>query len=185
MSDLERYAELWKTHHGYDDFYLEKNEKQEFQSLKDKIEQDLEKVKKYDKKIQFWINEGVSVEKAEAFQNDIDDAFLKECIEVESNNTKLEQEIESLKDTIEDFHRESKHSAEALSTLKQELQVKVLEIVLLKEENKTIIKTLPDNVHVLLDIIGKCEDFALKMIPNEPYIGNNIMRLIHKEWKGI
>jgi len=163
MSDLERYAELWKTHHGYDDFYLEKNEKQEFQSLKDKIEQDLEKVKKYDKKIQFWINEGVSVEKAEAFQNDIDDAFLKECIEVESNNIKLEQEIESLK---------------------QELQVKGLEIALLKAENNTIIKPLHDKVHMLLDIIGKCEDFALKMIPIEPYIGNNIMRLIHKEWKG-
>ena len=49
MSDLERYAELWKTHHGYDDFYLEKNEEQEFQSLKDKIEQDLKKAKKYNK----------------------------------------------------------------------------------------------------------------------------------------
>ena len=42
-SDLERYAELWKTHHGYDDFYLEENEEQEFQSKKTKLEESLEK----------------------------------------------------------------------------------------------------------------------------------------------
>ena len=47
--DLERYAELWKGHNGYEEFDLEENEEQEYQSKKAKLEQDLEKSKKYDK----------------------------------------------------------------------------------------------------------------------------------------
>ena len=53
---------------------------------------------------------------------------LHKALECPESHKYDESVIESLKDTIEDFHRESKHSAEALSTLKQELQVKVLEI---------------------------------------------------------
>ena len=59
-------------------------------------------------------------------------------------------------DTIEDFHRESKHSAEALSTLKQDLQVKVLEIGLLKEklaDKDHIMTQLHNNVKKVFDSI--------------------------------
>ena len=48
MTDLERYAELWKGHNGYEEFDLEENEEQEFQSLKAKLEESLEFKKRFD-----------------------------------------------------------------------------------------------------------------------------------------
>ena len=107
-SDLERLLKIyWEMTHIQYNQALDPLGK-EFKKLKAKLEQDLEK--------------------AELLDNIADSSVTQYEI-------KITKEIESLKDTIEDFHRESKHSAEALSTLKQDLQVKVLEIGLLKEEN--------------------------------------------------
>ena len=114
-SDLERLLKIyWEMTHIQYNQSLDPLGK-EFKKLKAKLEHDLEKWDKFSKQIIITVKN--------------DETTIEPII-----NKELEQEIESLKDTIEDFHRESKHSAEALSTLKQELQVKVLEIALLKEE---------------------------------------------------
>ena len=55
--DLERYAELWKGHNGYEEFDLEENEEQEYQSKKAKLEELLEKGKFWDTSIQKLISE--------------------------------------------------------------------------------------------------------------------------------
>ena len=64
--------------------------------LQKQILSDRKKAEKHDKKIQFWVDQGLLLEKAELFANDVDNAYLKEYFELEQQNKKLEDDVKQL-----------------------------------------------------------------------------------------
>jgi len=94
-----------KDYAGDEEFELIINctSKEDFEAKKQQILSDREKAEKYDKKIQFWIDQGLSKEKAVIFTYDVDDAYLKEFFELEQQNKKLEDEARQLKGRLKKY----------------------------------------------------------------------------------
>jgi len=92
-SDLERLLALYSKIGTNDDLA-------EYFNLKSKIEQDLEKAKKWDSKIQFWIDNGVPKEKAEKWHTQTEESFIRVSAETYHENIKLKEKLEKITELI-------------------------------------------------------------------------------------
>ena len=69
-------------------------------NLKNKLEESLEKAKKWDSKIQFWIDNGVPKEKAEKWHTQTEESFIRVSAETYHENIKLKEKLEKITELI-------------------------------------------------------------------------------------